>query len=105
MPKIELVGGIESIEGWAEVARLLKQKMEKWGHQLTRDIETLTEKGQKNLGVIEKEVGRINSLLPDIWRKRTKYNKIRVRPGENKLWLTTIRQGQQGGMKKGEVIE
>ena len=26
--------------------------------QLTRDIETLTEKGQKNLGVIEKEVGR-----------------------------------------------
>ena len=72
--------------------------------QLTRDIETLTEKGQKNLGVIEKEVGGINSLLPDIWRKRTKYNKIRVRPAENKLWLTTIRQGQQGGMKKGGVI-
>jgi len=58
MPKIELVRGIESIEGWVEVARLLKQKMKKWGHQLTRDIETLTEKGQKNLGVIEKEVGR-----------------------------------------------
>ena len=34
--------------------------------QLTRVIETLTEKSQKNLGVIEKEVGRINRLLPDI---------------------------------------
>lgn len=34
MPKIELVRGIESVEGWAEVARLLKQKMKKWGHQL-----------------------------------------------------------------------
>jgi len=34
MPKIELVRGIESIEGWVEVARLLKQKMKKWGHQL-----------------------------------------------------------------------
>lgn len=34
--------------------------------QLTRDIETLTKKGQKNLGVIEKEVGRINRLLPDV---------------------------------------
>jgi len=71
---------------------------------LTRDIETLTEKSQKNLGVIEKEVGRINRLLPDIWRKRTKYNKIPVCPAENKLWVTTIRQGQQGGMKKGGVI-
>lgn len=57
MPKIEL----ESIEQIRNALQVILGEA-----QLTRNIETLTEKGQKNLGVIEKEVGRINRLLPDI---------------------------------------